>query len=193
MREHTRKPAPTRAAPASRAAHPAAANADAVHDAIMLQRTLGNRAVGAMLANPVQRLMDGFYADGKTKVPAARISLTSAFKKKHVAADETAARSITGARIDGGKPVAMVNGTLGNTTATESDWLAAISDSTAVVPDQDAWSGGLAIKVKGWDAKRTGPRSITLTPLADAARTVGGYMKKQGGNVEIDHVAGQNG
>lgn len=181
MREHTRRPTPKRALPA----RPAATCPESAHDVLMLQRVVGNRTV--------QRLMDGFYADGKTKVPAARISLTAAFKKKHVAENESAARSITGARIDAGKPAAMVNGTLGNTTATESDWLTAINDSTAIVPDQDAWSGGLAIKVKGWDAKRTGARSITLTPLADAARTVGGYMKKQGGNVEIDHVAGQNG
>lgn len=152
-----------------------------------LQRLAGNRAASAQ----VQRLLDGFYADGTTKVPASRISLTAPFKKKHVADDETKARQVTGARIDEGKPAAMVNGRLGNTVATEAAWLEAIDRSTATIPDQNAWQGGLPVKLTGWDAKRTGPRSITVSPLADAARTVGGYMKKKGGAVEVDHVSGQ--
>jgi hypothetical protein len=164
------------------------------HGLLELQRLAGNRAVSGLVGGGIQRLVDGFYPDGKTKVPASRISLTAGFKKKHVAENETSARAITGARIDEGKPAAMVTGSLGNTTAKEADWLAAVNKSEAVIPDQDAWSGGMAVKVTGWDAKRTAPteRKIGLTPLSDAARTVGGYMKKQGGNVEIDHVSGQN-
>jgi hypothetical protein len=156
-----------------------------------LQRLAGNAAVNNLIGAPVQRLIDGFYAGGATKVPTSRIALTAAFKKKHVAADEAAARSITGARIDEGKPPAMVQGRLGNTTATEAQWIDAIDKSQATIPDQDAWSGGLAVKVTGWEAKRTGPRSITISPLADAARTVGGFMKKKGGKVDVDHVSGQ--
>jgi hypothetical protein len=85
----------------------------------------------------------------------------------------------------------MVQGRLGNTTATEAQWIDAIDKSQATIPDQDAWSGGLAVKVTGWEAKRTGQRSITLTALAEAARTVGGFMKKKGGKVDVDHVSGQ--
>jgi hypothetical protein len=156
-----------------------------------LQRLAGNRTVSGLVGANVQRLLDGFYGDGETKVPASRISLTAPFKKKHVADDETKARQVTGARIEEGKPAAMVNGRLGNTVATEAAWLEAIDKSTATIPDQNAWQGGLPVKLTGWDAKRTGPRSITVSPLADAARTVGGYMKKKGGAVEIDHVSGQ--
>lgn len=156
-----------------------------------LQRLAGNRAVSGLVGANVQRLLDGFYADGTTKVPKERISLTAPFKKKHVADDEAKARQVTGARIDEGKPAAMVNGRLGNTVATEAAWLEAIDKSTATIPDQNAWQGGLPVKLTGWDAKRTGPRSITVSALADAARTVGGFMKKKGGSVEIDHVSGQ--
>lgn len=148
-----------------------------------LQHTAGNQAV--------QRLIDGFYAGGKTKVPKSRIALTPAFKTKHVAEDEKNAIAITGARIETGKPAAMVNGSLANTVAKEADWLAAIDESTAVIPDQDAWEGGLALKVTGWNAKRVpGQRLINLTGMAAEARTVGGFMAKAGGAVKIDHVAG---
>jgi hypothetical protein len=173
-----------------------AAGAQRVSDSTLdglaeLQRLAGNGAVNNLMGAPVQRLIDGFYAGGATKVPTSRITLTAAFKKKHVAADEAAARTITGARIDEGKPAAMVQGRLGNTTATEAQWIDAIDKSQATIPDQDAWSGGLAVKVTGWEAKRTGERSITLTALAEAARTVGGFMKKKGGKVDVDHVSGQ--
>lgn len=164
----------------------------AAADLLNLQRAIGNRAVSQLVGSRVDRLVDGFYGDG-TKVPKSRITLTPAFKAKHVADDAMKARQVTGARIDSGKPPAMVQGQLGNTVAREEDWITAIDNSTAVIPDQDAWSGGMAIKITGWDAKRTAPneRKIALTALADAARTVGGYMAKQGGKVEIDHVAGQ--
>lgn len=165
--------------------------ASSANEVLALQRLAGNRAVSSLLSPRIDRLVDGFYGDGKTKVPVERISLTAAFRKKHVAADANQARQVTGARIDEGKPQAMVNGTLANTTATQEEWIAAIDKSSAVIPDQDAWSGGMAVKLTGWNAKRSGPRTIQVTPLADAGRTVGGYMKKQGGNVEIDHVAGQ--
>jgi hypothetical protein len=52
-----------------------------------LQRLAGNGAVNNLMGAPVQRLIDGFYAGGATKVPTSRITLTAAFKKKHVAAD----------------------------------------------------------------------------------------------------------
>jgi hypothetical protein len=180
----------------SRAVRIGAAGAQRVSDSTLdglakLQKLAGNGAVNNLMGAPVQRLIDGFYAGGATKVPTSRITLTDAFKKKHVAADETAARRITGARIDEGKPAAMVQGRLGNTTATEAQWIDAIDKSQATIPDQDAWSGGLAVKVTGWEAKRTGQRSITLTALAEAARTVGGFMKKKGGKVDVDHVSGQ--
>ena len=161
-------------------------------DLLHLLRIVGNRAVSQLVGSRVDRLVDGFYGDG-TKVPKSRITLTQAFKTKHVADTELKARQVTGARIDSGKPPAMVNAQLGNTVAKEEDWITAIDDSTAVIPDRNAWSGGMAIKINGWDAKRTAPneRKIALTALADAARTVGGYMAKKGGKVEIDHVAGQ--
>jgi hypothetical protein len=151
-----------------------------------LQRLAGNRASSAHL----QRLIDGF--DGKSKVPISKVSLTDAFKQKHVADDPKGAIAKTGARIDSGKPPAMVTGTLGNTVATEANWKAAIDASTAVIPDQKDWSGGLPIKLSGWDAKRVpGQRKINITELSDAPRTVGGYIKQKGGAVQIDHVSGQ--
>lgn len=134
-----------------------------------LQRLAGNRATSGQ----VQRLID-------------------AFKQKHVAEDPKGAIAKTGARIDAGKPPAMVAGTLGNTVATEANWKAAIDASTAVIPDQKDWSGGMAVKLSGWDAKRVpGQRKINITDLSDAGRTVGGYMKQKGGAVQIDHVSGQ--
>ncbi|HML99193.1 MAG TPA: hypothetical protein PKD75_11990 [Tepidiformaceae bacterium] len=151
-----------------------------------LQRLAGNRATSGQ----VQRLIDGF--DGKSKVPISKVSLTDAFKQKHVAEDPKGAIAKTGARIDAGKPPAMVAGTLGNTVATEANWKAAIDASTAVIPDQKDWSGGMAVKLSGWDAKRVpGQRKINITDLSDAGRTVGGYMKQKGGAVQIDHVSGQ--
>lgn len=166
-------------------AKPAKAGAPgmAKHDVVGLQGIAGNQAV--------QRLIDGFYAGGKTKVPKSRIALTPAFKSKHVAEDEKTAISITGARIESGKPAAMVNGSLANTVAKEADWIAAIDESTAVIPDQDAWQGGLALKVTGWNAKRVpGQRKINLEGIAADDRTVGGFMAKAGGAVKVDHVAG---
>ncbi len=151
-----------------------------------LQRLAGNRAASGQ----VQRLIDGF--DGKSKVPISKVSLTDAFKQKHVAEDAKGAIAKTGARIDSGKPPAMVAGTLGNTVATEANWKAAIDASTAVIPDQKDWSGGMPIKLSGWDAKRVpGQRKINVTEVADVGRTVGGYMKQKGGAVQIDHVSGQ--
>ncbi len=151
-----------------------------------LQRLAGNRAASGQ----VQRLIDGF--DGKSKVPISKISLTDAFKQKHVAEDAKGAIAKTGARIDSGKPPAMVAGTLGNTVATEANWKAAIDASTAVIPDRKDWSGGMAIKLNGWDAKRVpGQRKINITELSGEGRTVGGYIKQKGGAVQIDHVSGQ--
>jgi hypothetical protein len=160
-------------------------------DVLALQGMVGNRAVRNLVGAPVQRLVDGFYKDG-SRVQKSLIKLTPAFKKKHVAETEQRAQQITQARIAEGKPTAMVNGKLGNTTAKEEDWISAIDTSNDVIPDQDAWKGGLGVKVTGWDARLAPPSTIGLTPLADAERTIGGYMKKQGGAVEIDHVSGQN-
>lgn len=145
--------------------------------------------------NTVQRLIDGFYDDGSKKVPKQRISLTKDFKQKHVANDTNEARQITGRRIDNPTtkpkaPASMVNGQLSNTTASEQNWITAIDNSIAVIPDQDNWSGNMAIEITGWDAKRTGPRNISVSAIAGENRTIGGYMNKQGGSVEIDHVAG---
>lgn len=159
-------------------------------DVLALQRLVGNRAVGSLLSSPVNRLLDGFYLPEKKKVPRSSIALTAAFKKKHVAENEDGAKKITSARIAEGKPQGMVNGSLGNTTAKEADWMAAIDDSEALMPDDAAWKGRLPIKLTGWDAKRSAT-GINLTPLADAARTIGGYMNKSGGQVQVDHVAGQ--
>lgn len=183
------RPAPS----ASRAARPHGASTSTGRPAVLvpaavegLQRLAGNRAASAHL----QRLIDGF--DGKRKVPISKVSLTDAFKQKHVAEDAKGAIAKTGARIDSGKPPAMVAGTLGNTVATEANWKAAIDASTAVIPDQKDWSGGLAIQLNGWDAKRVpGQRKINITELSNAPRTVGGYIKQKGGAVQIDHVSGQ--
>lgn len=187
MRERNPQPAKDQTSNRRPVNRPAAAAVAGAGQLMAVQRSAGNQAATRL----VQRLLDGFYNDGKTKVPKERIALSDAFKKKHVAADEGKARAVTGARIDSGKPPSMVQGRLANTVATEADWLAAIDASTATIPDQDNWAGDMAIALNGWEAKRTGPRSITVTALNAGARTIGGYMKKQGGAVTVDHVSGQ--
>ncbi|MEB3310409.1 MAG: DUF4157 domain-containing protein [Snowella sp.] len=155
-----------------------------------------------MTQSSLQCLKDSFYPDGHESrfVPKDRIKLSESFKTKHIAEDVTSATNITLNRYEkGSMPKAMQDGDLGNTTAKKADWIDAVTSSDSEMTDAVNWQGDIAVKINGWDTKwnKTAvsqeniPSNYITAELSSADRTVGGVIKKQGGEVIIDHVGGQ--
>lgn len=146
-----------------------------------------------------QRVVDGFFtgtARAGELVPRNRITFAAAFQNKHFAADAARAETTTRARVHAaGCPAGILNGTIPNTTATAAEWKDAVYNSQTTMPDQDAWTGNVAIALNGWQTTYRAavhPPQVDTYPtvaIAAANLNVGGYLPTQGGVLRIDHVS----
>jgi len=159
---------------------------------LAMQRAVGNQAVQRLIGAP------GTMQAGQP-VP---FTLNAVFIAKHVADTAEEAKTKTLARITNGDALpSMVNGTLGNTVATQAAWTAAIARSIETIPpEDDYWTAGeavaaerlhhLKVEIEGWEAT-----PATVRTLPTSKRTVGGTYQVNANSVtvDIDHASTSRG